>query len=68
MLLFLRLILLFTLATVSLLDRVCARLLVRAGVQLDASLAPAILDASLGTPSCQSRGRRYATSTQCTRR
>lgn len=49
-LLFLTLVLLFALATLSLLDRVRARLLVRAGVQLDATLAPLILDATLGRP------------------
>lgn len=47
---FLTLVLLFALATLSLLDRVRARLLVRAGVQLDATLAPLILDATLGRP------------------
>jgi len=34
----------------SLLDRIRARLLVRAGVQLDATLSPLILDATLGRP------------------
>jgi ATP-binding cassette, subfamily C, bacterial exporter for protease/lipase len=49
-LLFLTLVLLFALATLALLDRVRTRLLVRAGVQLDAALAPLILDATLGRP------------------
>ncbi|MGK6319450.1 type I secretion system permease/ATPase [Sphingomonas sp. DT-204] len=49
-LLFITLVLLFALATLSLLDRVRSRLLVRAGVQLDAALAPQILDATLGRP------------------
>lgn len=49
-LLFLTLVLLFALATLSLLDRIRGRLLVRAGVQLDAALAPLILDATLGRP------------------
>ena len=49
-LLFLTLVLLFSLATLSLLDRVRSRLLVRASVQLDATLAPLILDATLGRP------------------
>ena len=47
---FLTLVLLFALATLSLLDRVRTRLLVRAGVQLDATLAPLLLDATLGRP------------------
>lgn len=49
-LLFLTLVLLFALATLSLLDRVRARLLVRAGVLLDATLAPLLLDATFGRP------------------
>ena len=49
-LLFLTLVLVFALVTLSLLDRVRTRLLVRAGVQLDAALAPALLDATLGRP------------------
>jgi ATP-binding cassette subfamily C exporter for protease/lipase len=49
-LLFLTLVLLFALATLSLLDRIRTRLLVRAGVQIDAALAPLILDATLGRP------------------
>ena len=49
-LLFLTLVLIFALVTLSLLDRVRTRLLVRAGVQLDAALAPALLDATLGRP------------------
>ena len=49
-LLFLTMVLLFALGTLSLLDRVRTRLLVRAGVQLDATLAPLILDATLGRP------------------
>ncbi len=47
---FLTLILLFALTTLALLDQVRTRLLVRAGVQLDATLAPLILDATLGRP------------------
>ncbi|MEP9360970.1 type I secretion system permease/ATPase [Sphingomonas sp. KR3-1] len=47
---FLTLVLLFALATLALLDGVRSRLLVRAGVQLDAALAPLILDATLGRP------------------
>lgn len=49
-LLFLTAVLLFALATLSLLDRVRSRLLVRAGVQLDTALSPLILDATLGRP------------------
>ncbi|MCU6454124.1 type I secretion system permease/ATPase [Sphingomonas sp. A2-49] len=49
-LLFLTLVLLFALGTLALLDRIRGRLLVRAGVQLDALLAPLILDATLGRP------------------
>lgn len=49
-LLFLTLVLIFALATLALLDRIRGRLLVRAGVQLDAALAPLILDATLGRP------------------
>lgn len=49
-LVFLTLVLLFALGTLALLDRIRARLLVRAGVQLDATLAPLILDATLGRP------------------
>lgn len=47
---FLTIVLLFALATLSLLDRVRTRLVVRAGVRLDAALAPLILDATLGRP------------------
>lgn len=49
-LLFLTLVLLFALACLSLLDRIRSRLLVRAGVLLDAVVAPALLDATLGRP------------------
>lgn len=49
-LLFLTMVLLFALATLALLDRVRARLLVRAGIRLDTILAPRILDATLGQP------------------
>lgn len=49
-LLFLTLVLLFALATMALLDRIRARLLVRAGVALDTMLAPLLLDATLGRP------------------
>ncbi len=47
---FLTLVLMFALITLALLDQVRTRLLVRAGVQLDAALAPLILDATLGRP------------------
>ena len=47
---FLTMVLLFALATLSLLDRIRGRLLVRAGVQLDSALAPLILDTTLGRP------------------
>jgi ATP-binding cassette subfamily C exporter for protease/lipase len=50
-LLFITIVLLFSLATLSLLDRIRARLLVRAGVKLDAMLAPLILNATLGQPN-----------------
>jgi len=49
-LMFLTLVLLFALATQALLDRVRSRLLVRASVAVDAALAPAIFDATLGRP------------------
>jgi ATP-binding cassette subfamily C exporter for protease/lipase len=49
-LLFLTLVLLFALVTLACLDRVRQRLLTRAGVQMDAVLAPLILDATLGRP------------------
>ncbi|MET0309279.1 MAG: type I secretion system permease/ATPase [Sphingomonas sp.] len=47
---FLTLVLLFALVTLALLDRIRARLLVRAGVALDTTLAPLLLDATLGRP------------------
>lgn len=47
---YLTLILIFALGTLALLDRLRSRLLVRAGMQLDALLAPLILDASFGKP------------------
>lgn len=47
---FLTLVLLAALATLSLLDRIRMRLLVRAGMQLDSTLAPLVLDATLGRP------------------
>ncbi|WP_184112178.1 type I secretion system permease/ATPase [Sphingomonas abaci] len=47
---FLTLVLLFALACLSLLDRVRSRLLVRAGVRLDADLAPLLLDATMARP------------------
>ena len=47
---FLTMVLLFALATLSLLDRVRTRLLVRAAVALDTELAPRLLDATLGRP------------------
>jgi len=49
-LLFLTLALAVALLTLSLLDRIRMRLLVRASVLLDAAVAPAILDAMLGRP------------------
>lgn len=49
-LLFLTLVLLFALLTLACLDRVRQRLLTRAGVQMDAVLAPMILDATIGRP------------------
>ncbi|MEA1072605.1 type I secretion system permease/ATPase [Sphingomonas sp. LY160] len=49
-LLFITLVLLFALATLSLLDRIRTRLLVRASVELDAVVAPRLLDATLGRP------------------
>ena len=47
---FMTMVLLFALATLSLLDRVRTRLLVRAAVGLDTILAPRLLDATLGRP------------------
>lgn len=47
---FLTLVLLLALGTLSILDRLRSRLLVRAGVQLDIDLAPRILDASFASP------------------
>ncbi|WP_019368043.1 type I secretion system permease/ATPase [Sphingomonas sp. HT-1] len=47
---FLTLVLLFALACLSLLDRVRSRLLTRAGVVLNAALAPMVLDATIGRP------------------
>lgn len=49
-LLLLTMVLLFALATLSLLDRIRTRLLVRASVALDAIVAPRLLDATLGRP------------------
>lgn len=49
-LLLLTMVLLFALATLSMLDRVRARLLTRAAAQLDLSLAPALLQASIANP------------------
>jgi ATP-binding cassette subfamily C protein len=49
-LLFLTLVILLALGTLALLDRVRTRLLIRAGVLLDATVAPALLDAVLGRP------------------
>ena len=49
-LLFLTLVLLFALATLSLLDWVRSRLLIRASVKLDQTLAPEILEATLARP------------------
>ena len=46
-LLLVTMVLLFALATLSLLDRVRTRLLVKAGIELDIALAPAVLDATL---------------------
>jgi len=53
-LLFLTIVLVFALGTLSLLDRIRSRLLVRAGVQLDAALAPLILDGTIGRPDLPS--------------
>lgn len=47
---FLTLVLIFALACLSLLDRIRSRLLVRAGVALNAALAPAVLDAGIAHP------------------
>ncbi len=47
---FLTVVLLFGLACLALLDRIRTRLLVRAGVVLDAAVAPVLLDATLGRP------------------
>ncbi len=47
---FLTVVLLFALGCLALLDRIRSRLLVRAGVLLDAVVAPAVLDATLGRP------------------
>lgn len=49
-LVFLTLVLLFALGCLALLDRIRARLLTRAGVVLNAVLAPAVLDAAIGRP------------------
>lgn len=49
-LLFLTAVLLLALACLALLDRIRSRLLVRAGVLLDAVVAPVVLDATLGRP------------------
>lgn len=47
---FLTLVLLFALGSLALLDRVRSRLLVRAGIVLDAAVAPVLLDATIGRP------------------
>lgn len=47
---FLTLVLLFGLGALSLLDRIRSRLLVRAGLQLDAAFSPAVLAAALARP------------------
>ena len=47
---FLTLVLLFALACLAQLDRVRSRLLVRAGIRLDADLAPLLLDATMARP------------------
>ena len=47
---FLTMVLLFALATLSLLDRIRTRLLVRAAAALDAIVAPRLLDSTLGRP------------------
>ncbi len=56
-LLFLSIVLLFSLATLSLLDRARSRLLIRAGVQLDVELAPALLDTTLGRSELSGAGQ-----------
>ncbi|BAI95443.1 peptidase [Sphingobium sp. TA15] len=53
-LLYLTLVLIFALITLSLLDRLRLRLLIRAGVKLDMIVAPALLDATLGRPDLPS--------------
>jgi len=50
-LIFLTLVLLFSLATLALLDRARTRLLARVGVRLDVLLAPHVLDAALSKPN-----------------
>ena len=47
---FLTLVLLFALACLAQIDRVRSRLLVRAGIRLDADLAPLLLDATMARP------------------
>ncbi|WP_333604860.1 type I secretion system permease/ATPase [Novosphingobium sp.] len=47
---FLTLVLLFGLSTLSLLDRIRSRLLVRGGVRLDCLLSPAVLEAAIARP------------------
>ena len=47
---FLTMVLLFALATLSLLDRIRTRLLVRASAGIDAIIAPRLLDSTLGRP------------------
>jgi ATP-binding cassette subfamily C protein len=54
-LLFLTLVLLFALVTLSALDAIRSRLLVRASVRLDRILSPLILDASLARPDAGAR-------------
>lgn len=49
-LLFLTLVLVFALGCLALLDRIRGRLLTRAGVVLNAALAPVVLDATIGRP------------------
>lgn len=49
-LLFLTLVLLFALGTLSFLDRTRVRLMVRASVRLDMLIAPSLLDSTLGRP------------------
>ncbi|HVF95060.1 MAG TPA: type I secretion system permease/ATPase [Sphingomonas sp.] len=54
---FLTLVLVFALTCLALLDRIRSRLLVRAGVVLDATVAPVLLNATLGRPGSSAARR-----------